>query len=62
MNNYGLIHKSTGYNNTVNNLSLTSGLDLPDLLTKPLNLEYVIIKLLEGIILWLIGPTIKGGK
>ena len=39
INDYGLIHKSIGNNNTVNNLSLTSGIDLPDLLTKPLKLE-----------------------
>jgi microcystin-dependent protein len=38
-NDYGLIHKSIGNNNTVNNLSLTNGIDLPDLLTKPLKLE-----------------------
>lgn len=38
-NDYGLIHKSTGSNNTVNNLSLTSGLNLPDLLTKPIKLN-----------------------
>jgi microcystin-dependent protein len=38
-NNYGLIHKSTGNNNTVNNLSLKSGIDLPDLLTTPTQLE-----------------------
>lgn len=37
--NYGLIHKSNGNNNTVNNLSLTNGIDFPDLLTKPLKLE-----------------------
>jgi len=34
-NDYGLIHKSEGKNNTVNGLSLTSGSYLPDLLTKP---------------------------
>ena len=39
-NEYGLIHKSNGKNNTVNNLSLTSGLNLPDLLTKPIELEF----------------------
>lgn len=39
MNDYGLIHKSTSNNNTVNNLSLTTGLHLPDLLTKPKELE-----------------------
>jgi microcystin-dependent protein len=39
INDYGLIHKSTGNNNTVNNLSLTSGIGFPDLLTKPLKLE-----------------------
>ena len=39
INDYGLIHKSSGNNNTVNNLSLTNGIDLPDLLTKPLKLE-----------------------
>jgi hypothetical protein len=39
INDYGLIHKSIGNNNTVNNLSLTNGIDLPDLLTKPLKLE-----------------------
>jgi len=38
-NDYGLIHKSVGNNNTVNNLSLTSGIDLPDLLNQPLKLE-----------------------
>ena len=39
MNDYGLIHKSVGNNNTVNNLSLTNGIGLPDLLTNPLKLE-----------------------
>ena len=39
INDYGLIHKSIGTNNTVNNLSLTTGIDFPDLLSKPLNLE-----------------------
>lgn len=38
-NDYGLIHKSIGNNNTVNNLSLTNGIGLPDLLTEPLQLE-----------------------
>jgi len=36
---YGLIHKSSGNNNTVNNLSLTSGVNLPDLITKPIKLD-----------------------
>jgi len=37
--NYGLIHKSDGNNNTVNNLSLTNGVNLPDLLTKPIDIK-----------------------
>ena len=39
INNYGLMHKSLGNNNTVNNLSLANGVGLPDLLTNPLKLE-----------------------
>jgi microcystin-dependent protein len=39
ISDYGLIHKSNGDNNTVNNLSLTNGLNLPDLLKKPMQLD-----------------------